>query len=236
MKKGLVAAAGLTALCSCLAGCAPKAPDTLELVEKKGELVVAAPRAAQEDMSRAWAADLEQEVLDSLGRRLGVDIRYEYVEPGDEIQAVAGGRADIAAGVAILEESGNDGYSITYGTRPVYVAAAGTAGINSPGELADSNVGFSPDMEQVKSQLYSVTGVTMVGVEDADSAEASIKEGKIDRYICGEAEARKLLSQSGISVRDLSGVRQESYAFYAGKDQYRILGELNRLLTEKLKD
>lgn len=236
MKRSLVAAAGLTALCICLAGCVPKAPDTLELVEKKGELVVAVTRDAQGDMSRAWAADLERDVLESLGRRQGVDIRYEYVEAGGEIQAVTEGRADIAAGAAVLEESGNDGYSITYGTRPVYIAAAGTVGINSPGELANSNVSFSPDMARVKSQLYSVAGVNMVGVENADSAEASIKEGKIAGYICGEAEARKLLSQSGLSVRDLSGIRQESYAFYAGKEQYRILGELNRLLTEKLKD
>lgn len=41
MKKSHVFAVCLAVLCLCLWGCGGKKPDTLELVEKKGKLVVA---------------------------------------------------------------------------------------------------------------------------------------------------------------------------------------------------
>ena len=236
MKKSHVFAVCLAVLCLCLWGCGGKKPDTLELVEKKGKLVVALSGESEGDMSRAWAESLEREVIESLGSRLGVEVLYEYMEEGQGVQAVAEGRADIAAGAVILEESGNTGYSITYGCRPVYIATV-SGGVSFPGELAKSKVGFDPGVGQrVKNQLYSVTGLTIEDVDNADLAEASIGEGKIAGYICGEAEARKLLSRGGLAVRDFSGIQRESYAFYAGEEQYRMLSELNRLLTEKLKD
>ena len=96
MKKSHVFAVCLAVLCLCLGGCGGKKPDTLELVEKKGKLVVALSGESEGDMSRAWAESLEREVIESLGSRLGVEVLYEYMEEGQGVQAVAEGRADIA--------------------------------------------------------------------------------------------------------------------------------------------
>lgn len=237
MKSGLVIAAVLAACCCCLAGCGRGAPDALDAVKKKEKLVVAAPREQEGDLSRAWAWGLERDVIEAMGSRLNAEILYEYTEPGGEVQAVKDGRADIAAGAAILEDSGNDGYSVTYGCRPVYIATEAGREVGSLGELADLSVGLGPGVgKNVRSQLYSVTGLTMADVAGAQAAKALIEEGKIAGYICFEADARELLGEAGLWVRDLPGIRPESYAFYAGKEQYRMLGELNQLLTEKLKD
>lgn len=169
MKKSHVFAVCLAVLCLCLWGCGGKKPDTLELVEKKGKLVVALSGESEGDMSRAWAESLEREVIESLGSRLGVEVLYEYMEEGQGVQAVAEGRADIAAGAVILEESGNTGYSITYGCRPVYIATV-SGGVSFPGELANSKVGFDPgvgptaslraDFEAAASSRSSCSRVT----------------------------------------------------------------------------
>lgn len=237
MKSGFAVAAVLTACCCCLAGCGRGAPDTLEAVKKKEKLVVAAPRQQEGDLSRSWAGSLEREVIEAMGSRLNAEIVYEYTEPGGEVQAVEDGRADIAAGAVILEDSGNDGYSVTYGCRPVYIALEADRKVISLGELGDLSVGLGPGVgKNVRSQLYAVSGMTMNDVVDAQAAKALIEEGKIAGYVCFEAEARELMDGGGLWVQELPGIRPESYAFYAGKEQYRMLGELNQLLTEKLKD
>lgn len=236
MKRSLVFAVGLLTCC-CLAGCAGEPADTVKRVADKGTLVVALPSEGDSGVSREWAAALEQDVIGELADQMGVEIRYEYMDGPEAEKAVDDGLVDIAAGAVIEEESGNDGYSVTYGSRPVYLATAPGLRINSLGEMADQSIGFGRDMSgNVKDQFYSVTGLTIVDYNSADSARTHIVEGKIAGYVCYEAEARKFLEEGGLEVCDLPAVRQETYAFYAGKTQYRVLGELNRLITEKLKD
>lgn len=69
----------------------------------------------------------------------------------------------------------------------------------------------------MKNQLYSVAGLTIEDVDNADLAEASIGEGKIAGYICGEAEARKLLSRGGLAVRDFPGSSGSPMRFTPGR-------------------
>lgn len=237
MRRGLVCAAfGILSICF-LWGCGSGGADELEAVRQKGTLVVALPEDGDGDQARAQTARLEREVIEALAAGQGVQVWYEYMEGSDAVQAVEDKRADLAAGIWVMEDGGNTGCSVTYGSRPVYLAAAPDSGVMIAAELTGLKVGVGAGLSSnVTDQLYSASGLVTVDGMDAGSVKESIESGKIAVYLCYEEEARKLLSEGGLAVRDLPGLRPEVCAFYTGKEQYRLLGEINRLLTEKLTD
>lgn len=237
MKRGLYYAAALAVSFVCLYGCGGQRTDTVEKAEKKGVLVVAVPEHNGEDSSRQWAAAVEIQVIEELCRDLGIQARYVDTPPDSLKAAVEEQKADIAAGAVVMGDSGNEGYSLTYGSKPLYIVSGDGKRTGSLGKLANQTAGIEAGVgREVKRQFYSVAGIKLVEYQSADEVKPHIEDDKIAGYVCYEDEARALLAEEGLSVQDLNGIRAESYAFYAGEGQYRILGEINRLLTDKLRE
>lgn len=237
MRRGLYCAVAFAVICGCLAGCARQEKDILKQVDSSGTLTVALPKQDGEGASRQWASQMEKQVIEELCRERSLQVRYVYTAQDDLCQAVDDRRADIAAGTAIVEDGGNAGYSVTYGSRPLYIVSEKGSGISSIGKLANQAVGIESGLgREVKRQFYPVSGIELEEYQNTDEVKAQIQQGKIAGYVCYQEDAGKLLAEGGLWVQDLARIQTESYAFYAGEEQYGLLGEINRLLTENLRE
>lgn len=216
-----------------LTGCGEK--DEVDGIKAQGSLVAAVPEEGEElTWDQAYARDLEQQVLEELASDIGVTLRLERVKEEALIQTVEQGKAHLAVGVPVLPGHRNQGYSLAYGRRASYLAVADGMALDAWGELSECVVGYSGNTGPlVLRQLNALNGAELRAVEARD-AGSGLAEGRITAYVCGEAEAREFMDTEGIQIQELPGLWPETYAFYTGEQQHRLLGLANQSLTDKL--
>lgn len=225
---------GVVALVVCmLNGCGNKEKDAVDLIKEQGVLTAAVTKDDQE--AKRYEAELERRVLKALADELSVELRIVETAEAELEEAVAARTADVAAGITVAHDSRNTSYSVVYGRRAVFIAASRELRFSGVGDLAGLELGVSQQVgEAARKQFYMINGVSMLDYEDVKKAKSDILSQKTGGYICYEDEARILLEEEGIAVRDIPGAGKEAYAFTAGKDQPRLLGLINQLLTEEL--
>ena len=85
----------------------------------------------------------------------------------------------------------------------------------------------------VLRQLNTLSGIELKEVKTGD-AVSGLAKGDITAYVCGETEAREFMAAEGIQIQELPGLWPETYTFYTGEPQYRLLGLANQGITDKL--
>ena len=216
-----------------LSGCGDK--DRVDEIKAQGSLVAAMPEEGERSAwDQAYARELEQQVLEEMASDIGVTLRIERVKEQDLVPAVKQGRAHVAVGVPVLPGRQDEGYSLAYGRRASYLAVADGTVLDSWGALADGIVGYSVNTgPAVLRQLNTLSGIELKEVETGD-AVSGLAKGDITAYVCGETEAREFMAAEGIQIQELPGLWPETYTFYTGELQYRLLGLANQGITDKL--
>lgn len=216
-----------------LSGCGDK--DRVDEIKAQGSLVAAVSEEGERSTwDQAYARELEQQVLEEMASDIGVTLRIERVKEQELVQAVKQGRVHVAVGVPVLPGRQDEGYSLAYGRRASYLAVADGTVLDSWGALADGIVGYSVNTgPAVLRQLNTLSGIELKEVETGD-AVSGLAKGDITAYVCGETEAREFMAAEGIQIQELPGLWPETYTFYTGEPQYRLLGLVNQGITDKL--
>lgn len=233
IARKIAAAAVLLWMLPGISGCGDK--DGVDEIKDQGSLVAAVPEEGEElTWDQAYARELEQQVLEAIASDIGVTLRLEQVKEQDLVRTVEQGKAHVAVGVPVLPGRQDEGYSLAYGRRSSYLAVTDGTVLDSWGALSDGIVGYSGDTGAlVLRQLNTLSGIELKAVEPRGAVNGLVK-GDIIAYVCAEAEARTLMGEKGVQIQELPGLWPETYAFYTGELQYRLLGLANQGLTDKL--
>ncbi|MCC8027664.1 MAG: hypothetical protein LIP16_20460 [Clostridium sp.] len=234
LARKIAAAAVLLWMLPGLSGCR-EAKDRVDEIKAQGSLVAAVPEEEGElTGNQQYARDLERQVLEQLAADMGVTLRLEPVKEEELVRVVEQGGAHVAAGVPVLPGYREEGYSLTYGRRVSYLAVTGGLVLDSWGDLAGATLGYSEYTSVLAlGQLRTLSGIEMKEMEAAE-AVSGLTEGTITAYVCCEAEARELIEEENLQIRELPGLWPDTYTFYTGGGQYRLLGMANQALTRSL--
>lgn len=179
----------------------------------------------------------EPELIESIASALGAAAEYQVLSREEALAAVSAGGADVAIGC--ISQSGsleeNHLLSTSYGKGFAYVVTKKGDFAQTTGAFSGSSIGVEQNLEETtRSQISSVSGVSVTPYEDPEEAAAAIKAGMIRAYICYESEAKELLSDSDLQVQNLSGTEAESYVIAAEKTDLALISGINVMIQQFL--
>ena len=86
----------------------------------------------------------------------------------------------------------------------------------------------------IRTQLYTAEGITINEYANAESAANEIKDGRIRGYVCGEEDAKALLSDPKLQVQNLFDVDPAEYVIVAGAEDRTLVNGMNTLIAQFL--
>ena len=95
---------------------------------------------------------------------------------------------------------------------------------------------------QKAAVLVAAAAAVLSGCGDKDRVDEIKAQGSLvaampeegERSAWDQAYARELMAAEGIQIQELPGLWPETYTFYTGELQYRLLGLANQGITDKL--
>lgn len=238
MKKigAAVLAAGLALSVS---GCSGKTVDSVKAIQEAGVLKVAIvdSDSGYTSLQGTEPVGMEPELVETIASALGVPTEYQVLDRNAALQAVTDGTADIALGCINGSLSLTENYLFTtsYGKGFFYVVTEKGDYAQSAGAFANSSIGLNKNLDdELRSQISGTEGITISEYGTAEVAADDIRSGRIRAYICGEAEAKELLSNSDLQVQNLYDVDPDEYVIIAGKADQTLVNGMNTLIAQFL--
>ena len=238
MKKisALILAAGLALTVS---GCSEKNVDSVKTIQEAGVLKAAIVNS-DNGYTRIQGTELiglEPDLAGAIAAALGADVEYQVMDRNAALQAVTDGTADIALGCINGSASIGQNFLCTtyYGKGFFYVVTKKGDYAQSLGSLEKSAVGVSKNMDDDhRSQLSMEEGIKVSEYGSTDVVAEDIKNGRIRAYVCGEAEAKELLSDMELQVQNMFDMDPEKYVIVAEKEDQALVSGMNTLIAQFL--
>lgn len=237
MKK--IAAALTVGLVLVISGCSGKKTDSIKEIQQSGVLRTAIVNSGNQytSLNGTNPEGLEPELVETIASALGVQTEYQVLEQAAALEAVSSGAADIAIGCIDASSSLSENYLYTtaYGKGFFYAVTEKGDYAQSAGAFANSVIGMEAHLgAELQTKLSSVEGVTVHEYGNAETALKDIESGRIRAYVCGEAQAKQMLSDSSVQVQNLFHVNPAQYVIVAGKEDQKLISGMNTMITQFL--
>lgn len=235
----LGAAVLAAALALSVSGCSGKTSDAVKAIQEAGVFKVAIVDSdnAFTSLDGTTPVGMEAELVETIASALGASAEYQVMDRSAALQAVTDGTADIALGCINGSSSlaSNYLYTTPYGKGFFYIVTEKGDYAQSAGAFANSAIGINKNLsDEVRSQMSTADGATISEYGNAAAAASDIKAGRIRGYVCGEAEAKELLSDGALQVQNLFEVNPDEYVIVAGKEDVTLVNGMNTLIAQFL--
>lgn len=236
-KTGAVLLAAGLALS--VSGCSGKNVDSIQTIQESGVFKVAIVDSdnSYTRMEGTTPVGMEPELVKTISGALGTTTEFQVLSESAALQAVTAGTADIALGCISGSSSISDAYLVTtsYGKGFYYVVTEKGDYAQSVGAFANSVVGVNSRLgDGTRNQLYAASGITLNEYSSAETAAKDIKDGRIRAYVCGEEDAKALLSDSKLQVQNIFDVDPAEYVIVAGSDDQNLVNGMNTMIAQFL--
>ncbi len=245
MKK-IIALILATVLCvACLAGCGNKGLTMAEL-EKKGELVIATSPdfpPFEELTADGNVEGIEIEILKLICEELGVKLKIETMNFESVLPGIQAGKFDVGvSGISVTpEREKNVLFTDPYCLAAQAIVVVEGSDITSKADLAGKKV--SVQSGTTAESFCRTEGYEVSAYAANSDAQLALTTAKVNAWVIDDLTAAEMVAAYNETAAEGSKLvildepmTTEPYAFAFAKGSEEVVEEINKILTQLIKD